>query len=73
MEKSLPLNSRSKTTALKQPRELFSYARDIDGRYVYDDPQDSLSYYYFPDSTIDNGIDLQAGYSKFQFIIKSNY
>ena len=31
MAKSLPLNSRSKTTALKQPRELFSYARDIDG------------------------------------------
>ncbi|KAL1575567.1 protein RAI1 [Candida albicans P57072] len=68
MAKSLPLNSRSKTTALKQPRELFSYARDIDGKYVYDDPENSLSYYYLPDSTIDTGIDLQGGYSKFKKI-----
>ncbi|EGW30809.1 uncharacterized protein SPAPADRAFT_62675 [Spathaspora passalidarum NRRL Y-27907] len=70
MIKTLPLNSRAKTTTLKQPRELFSYARDIDGEYVYDDEsvQSAISYYYLPDSAVDSRLDLQSGYSKFKKI-----
>ncbi|EMG45542.1 RAI1 Decapping nuclease RAI1 [Candida maltosa Xu316] len=73
MSKSLPLNSRAKTTSLKQPKELFSYSRDINGEYHYDDNtvESSLSYYYLPDSFVDYNIDLQAGYSKFKKIPES--
>lgn len=72
MIKTFPLNSRSKTTALKQPRELFSFARDIDGEWVNDDKtakEDYLSYFYLNDSSIDKGeINLSAGYSTFKKI-----
>ena len=69
MSKSLPLNSRAKTTALKQPRELFTYSRDIEGNYHYENAErEAMSYYYLPDSYIDYGIDLQSGYSKFKQI-----
>lgn len=69
MSKSLPLNSRAKTTALKQPRELFTYSRDIEGNYHYENAErEAMSYYYLPDSYIDYGIDLQLGYSKFKQI-----
>lgn len=67
--KSLPLNTRAKTTALKQPRELFTYYRDINGEYHYENAEtEAMSYYYLPDSSIDQGIDLQSGYSKFKKI-----
>lgn len=69
--KTFPLNSRAKTTALKQPKELFSYARDIDGAFVYDEDTvkgQHLSYYYLPDSYVDKGVDLGAGYQNFKKI-----
>lgn len=71
MIKTFPLNSRAKTTALKQPKELFAFARDIDGEYAYDSSKvkdEHLSYYYFPDSFVDKQIDLGAGYDNFKKI-----
>ncbi|KAK6456902.1 RAI1 like PD-XK nuclease-domain-containing protein [Scheffersomyces xylosifermentans] len=76
MIRTFPLNSRAKTTALKQPKELFSYARDIDGEFVYDQDQvinENVSYYYLPDSKVDDAnIDLQAGFAKFKKIPEEN-
>lgn len=69
MIKTFPLNSRAKTTALKQPKELFSFARDIDGEYIFDSTKvqdENLSYYYLPDASVDKQIDLGAGYSNFK-------
>lgn len=71
MMKTFPLNSRAKTTALKQPKELFSYARDIDGGFVYDEKvvkDEHLSYYYLPDASVDKQIDLGAGFQNFKKI-----
>lgn len=71
MMKTFPLNSRSKTTALKQPKELYSFSRDIDGEWQYDEEvlkKEALPYYYLPDNSIDSQIDLGAGYSKFKKI-----
>lgn len=71
MIKTFPLNSRAKTTALKQPKELFSFARDIDGEYIFDSTKvqdENLSYYYLPDASVDKQIDLGAGYSNFKKI-----
>nr|5ULJ_A Chain A, RAI1 [Scheffersomyces stipitis CBS 6054]5ULJ_B Chain B, RAI1 [Scheffersomyces stipitis CBS 6054]5ULJ_C Chain C, RAI1 [Scheffersomyces stipitis CBS 6054]5ULJ_D Chain D, RAI1 [Scheffersomyces stipitis CBS 6054] len=71
MMKTLSLQSRAKTTALKQPKEIFAFARDIDGEFVYDQKivkDENVSYYYLPDSKIDGSIDLQAGYAKFKKI-----
>ncbi|RCK55805.1 Decapping nuclease RAI1 [Candida viswanathii] len=68
--KTLPLSARANTTALKQPRELFTYSRDINGAYHYDAETlaSAMSYFYLPDSSIDIGLDLGAGYSKFKQI-----
>ncbi|KAI5969234.1 RAI1 [Candida margitis] len=70
MSKSLPLTSRAKTTALKQPKELFTYTRDIDGEYHYNANQshEHLPYYYLPDSKVDTRIDLQSGFKSFKKI-----
>lgn len=71
MVKRLPLDSRAKVTGLKQPKQLFCFARDIDGRYVYDQQEvvdKHINYYYLPDSWVNNQIDLGAGYSKFKQI-----
>ncbi|CAH2354074.1 decapping nuclease Rai1p [[Candida] railenensis] len=71
MMKTFPLNSRAQTTALKQPKELFSYARDIDGAFIYDESkvkEENLSYYYLPDSSIDKQIDLGGGFQNFKKI-----
>jgi RAT1-interacting protein len=71
MMRSLPLNTRSKKTALKQPKELFLFARDVDGSYVFDEEETKrqhLLYYYFPDAAIENGIDLGAGFQNFKKI-----
>jgi len=64
--KFLPLNSRSQTTALRQPKEIASFSRTFDGEYVNDDS--CLSYYFLPDSEIDTQIDLGAGFKKFKKI-----
>ncbi|CCE83526.1 Piso0_004104 [Millerozyma farinosa CBS 7064] len=71
MIKTLPLSSRAKTTSLKQPKELFIYARDGEGRYVYEKEKvrsQHTPYFYFPDSEVDKGVDLGAGYSSAKFI-----
>lgn len=71
MLKTFPLDSRAKTTALKQPKELFVYARTSDGKYVYDKEgvqKKHLLYYYLPDSYVDKQFDLTQGYSKFKKI-----
>lgn len=59
-----PLDSRSETTALKKPKEIFSYSRNFEGEYVNDDS--ALSYYFLPDSDVDTNIDLGAGFSNFK-------
>lgn len=69
MIKSFPLSLRSKTTALKQPKELFSFARDIDGEWIYGDAEakdQAMAYFYLPDSDVGRNIDLGAGISKFK-------
>lgn len=70
MNKTLPITSRAKTTALKQPKELFTYTRDIEGEYHYNANQshDHLPYYYLPDSKVDTRIDLQLGFKNFKKI-----
>lgn len=71
MIKTFPLSSRSKTTALKQPKEIFSIARDIGGEWEIEDDkvkQEYLSYYYLPDAAINSNIDLGGGYSNFRKI-----
>ncbi|CCG21015.1 hypothetical protein CORT_0A06290 [Candida orthopsilosis Co 90-125] len=70
MNKTLPITSRAKTTALKQPKELFTYTRDIEGEYHYNANQshDHLPYYYLPDSKVDTRIDLQSGFKNFKKI-----
>ncbi|KAI5957939.1 RAI1 [Candida theae] len=70
MGKTLPITSRAKTTALKQPKELFTYTRDIEGEYHYNANQshDHLPYFYLPDSKVDNRIDLQSGFKNFKKI-----
>lgn len=71
MIKTFPLNSRSKVTGLKQPKELFAFSRDENGNFSYDTEEvqkNNLPYYYFPDSYVDKGIDLKAGLSSFKKI-----
>lgn len=70
MVKRLPLDSRAKVLGLKQPKQLFCFARDIDGHYVYDEKtviDNHLSYYYLPDSWV-NHVDLGAGFKQFKQI-----
>lgn len=70
MSKTFPITSRAKTTALKQPKELFTYTRDIEGEYHYNANQshDHLPYYYLPDTKVDTRIDLQLGFRNFKKI-----
>ncbi|KAG7664490.1 RAI1 [[Candida] subhashii] len=74
MMKTLPLTARAKTTALKQPREIFVYARDIDNEYIFDETkvkQEHIPYYYLANADIDYKqakLDLSAGYSHFKKI-----
>lgn len=71
MIKSFPLGLRAKTTALKQPKEVFSFARDINGEWIYGDAEakdQAMSYYYLPDSDVGKHIDLGAGVAKFKKI-----
>ncbi|KAG7722781.1 hypothetical protein KL949_000168 [Ogataea haglerorum] len=64
--KVYPLQSRAPDASVKQPKELISYSRDIEGQYRVDDSQ--LSYFYLPDSQLNvpGGIDLQAGFKDFR-------
>lgn len=68
MVKTFPLSSRAKVTALKQPKELFSFSRELDASWSFDESvkSKSLSYFYLPDDSI--GADLSAGFSKFNKI-----
>lgn len=71
MLKLLPLLARLDSTALKQPKELFSYSRDESGEWNIDEhvsKDEALSYYYFPDSYVDQHMDLQAGFKSFRKI-----
>lgn len=65
--KNFPLIARSKNAALKQPKELISYSRGIDGSYTIDDS--GLCYYYLPDSDVGLGaVDLAEGIASFKLI-----
>lgn len=68
--KTFPLNSRAKTTALKQPKELYAFARDIDRNWLFERPEVSkhLSYYYFPELILKKNVDLSLGYESFKKI-----
>ena len=71
--KSLPLTARTETTLLRQPKQAFVSARDINGKYVHDEEEvksKHLSYYYFPDRQIDENHDLLAGFKEFQKILE---
>lgn len=71
MLKLLPLLARLDSTALKQPKELFSYSRNIDGDWNTDAAEakrTALSYFYFPDAYVDQRLDLQAGIKTFRKI-----
>ncbi|CAI5757437.1 unnamed protein product [Candida verbasci] len=64
----LPINTRAKTTALKQPKELFTFNRDENGEFHYDPNHENINYYYFPNTKIDENIDLQSGFKNFKQI-----
>lgn len=71
MLKTFPLLSRAETTALKQPREVFSYCRNIGGEWITDEhvsKTEALNYFYLPDSYVDKQMDLQGGFKTFQKI-----
>ncbi|OBA22355.1 RAI1-domain-containing protein [Metschnikowia bicuspidata var. bicuspidata NRRL YB-4993] len=71
MNHTLPLSTRAETTALKQPKELFSYSRNADGGWQTDDKEaklQGLNYFYFPDAYVDKNISLQAGLGSFKKI-----
>lgn len=71
MLKTFPLTSRAETTALKQPKELFSYSRNGEGEWNVDEKtakSEALSYFYFPDAYIDRRFDLAGGHKTFQKI-----
>lgn len=71
MLKTFPILSRAETTALKQPKEVFSFSRKIDGEWSTDEQylkDEALSYFYLPDSFVDRHIDLQGGFKTFQKI-----
>lgn len=64
----IDINARSETTALKQPKELFSYSRNIDGTWNLDEAQSKtelLSYYYFPDALLASKPNLSQGLKNF--------
>lgn len=66
MIKTFPIQAKAKVSSIKQPKEITTYHRDADGRYLYD--ADVNNYYYFPDSYIENGHDLKAGMAEFKKI-----
>lgn len=68
---SISITSRSDSTALKQPKELFSFSRSVDATWSLDEEHSkkkALSYYYFPDSYIDKRISLAEGLQNFRRI-----
>lgn len=69
--KEFPLTSRSETTALKFPKELFSFSRNLDATWNIDEEvskSEALSYFYMPDSYTDKGFSLVGGIQKFHRI-----
>lgn len=75
MLKTFPLLSRAETTALKQPKEVFSFSRKIDGEWCTDEQylkEEAISYFYLPDAYVDRQLDLQGGFKNFQKIPESD-
>lgn len=71
MFKTFPLTSRAETTALKQPKELFSYSRNSEGEWISDEKiskEEALNYFYFPDAYLDRNFDLAGGHKTFRKI-----
>ncbi|EGV60564.1 decapping endonuclease targeting mRNA [Yamadazyma tenuis] len=66
MIRTLPLTARAPVASLKKPKELTTYRRDLNGNYIHDD--EGHSYFYFPDSYVERGFDMAAGFSKFNKI-----
>lgn len=69
MLQTLPLSARAETTALKQPKELFSFSRNVEGRWLSDEKEskeEHLSYFYFPDAYLDKQINLLYGMKNFR-------
>lgn len=62
---NLFIKQRAKTTALKLPKEIAYYSRNQDGQF-FPGSDENLSYYYLPDSQLDNFVDLAGGASKFR-------
>lgn len=65
------LDTRAATTALKQPKELTTFARDSDGDFVYDREladQLHLNYYYLPATSVARGLNLASGFKHFRQI-----
>ncbi|RKP31976.1 putative suppressor of exonuclease defects [Metschnikowia bicuspidata] len=69
--KTFQLSNRSEKTALKQPKELFSYSRNNDATWNVDEEvskKEALSYFYFPDSEVAQQYDLTRGFDSFNQI-----
>lgn len=72
--KEFPLTSRSETTALKLPKELYSFSRNLDATWNIDEEvskTEALSYFYMPDSYTDKGFSLVGGIQNFNRIPES--
>ncbi|WPK26828.1 hypothetical protein PUMCH_004190 [Australozyma saopauloensis] len=68
---TIQTSSRSANTALKQPKELFSYSRTVGGTWNFDEEvskEEAISYFYFPDSDVNKKINLSDGLQNFQKI-----
>lgn len=66
MIRQYSIANKAKSASIKQPKELLTYNRDLDGNYVYG--ADEFTYYYFPDAYIDKSFDLKGGFSNFKKI-----
>lgn len=56
--------------SFKQPQEITTFSRDIDGKYHFGER--AFSYYYFPDSYINRNFDMKEGFSSFKQIPEAN-
>lgn len=68
MMSQIDIHARSESTALKQPKELFSYSRNIDATWNFDEElskKELLSYYYCSEEILDRKFNLSQGYKDF--------
>lgn len=71
MVKTLSLGLKSDNTALKRPKELFSFSRKPDGLWQSDEQEsklEDLAYFYLPDALVDSQYDLSGGIKNFKLI-----